>query len=127
MLGTLHERLAGPGAIARAETGLAGWSTPELLRAKGVLRLEDASPSAVAEAELTFLRSVEIARQQGARSWELRASTSLARLWCDQDRSRDARDLLGGIYGQFTEGFETADLMKAKAVLRAAAQSADRS
>ncbi len=127
MLGTLHEELAGPEAIARAETGLAGWSTPEILRAKGVLRLEDLSPTAATEAEQIFLRSVEIARQQGARSWELRASTSLARLWCDQDRSRDARNLLVGIYGQFTEGFETEDLMKAKAVLRDLAQSADRS
>jgi predicted ATPase len=53
--------------------------------------------------------------------WELRAATSLARLWCDQGRSSDARELLAPIYGWFTEGFETADLGEARAMLDALA------
>ena len=57
------------------------------------------------------------ARRQGARSWELRAATSLARLWRDQGRSEEARGLLAPVYGQFTEGFETTDLKTAKTLV----------
>ena len=69
------------------------------------------------EAEACFHRAIEIARAQKARSWELRAATSLARLWRDQGKPAQARDLLAPIYGWFTEGFETADLKDAKALL----------
>ena len=74
-------------------------------------------PGAIAEAEGCFHRAIEIARSQKARSWELRAATSLARLWRDQGRRNEARSLLAPIYGWFTEGFDTADLKDAKALL----------
>jgi predicted ATPase len=64
---------------------------------------------------------MDIARQQHAQSWELRAATSLARLWRDQGKRAEARALLAPIYGWFTEGFDTADLQEAKALLEALA------
>jgi len=68
-------------------------------------------------AERHFLCAFDIARAQQARSWELRTATSLARLWRDQDRRREARDFLAPVYGWFTEGFDTPDLIEAKALL----------
>ena len=59
----------------------------------------------------------DIAREQQAKSWELRASTSLARLWQQQGKRSEARDLLAPVYDWFTEGFDTADLKDAKALL----------
>jgi predicted ATPase len=73
------------------------------------------------DAELRFIRSLSIAREQHAKSWELRTATSLARLWYDQGRRIEARDLLAPIYGWFTEGFDTLDLKEAKALLDALA------
>jgi predicted ATPase len=64
-----------------------------------------------------FGRSLDTARQQSALSWELRAVTSLARLWQQQGRLRQAHDLPAPVYGRFTEGFRTADLMTAKSLL----------
>ena len=76
------------------------------------------SPAPDAEkAEAHFERAVAIAREQQAKSWELRAATSLARLWRDQGKPDEARDLLAPIYGWFTEGFDTLDLKQAKALL----------
>jgi len=69
------------------------------------------------EAEACFLKAIEIARQQSAKLWELRAATSLARLWHGQGRRAEAGQLLTEIYGWFAEGFETADLKEAKALL----------
>jgi predicted ATPase len=69
------------------------------------------------KSEACARRAIEIARGQGAKSWELRAATSLARLWGEQGRRAAARDLLAPIYGWFTEGFDTADLLEAKALL----------
>jgi predicted ATPase len=60
---------------------------------------------------------MDIARQQHAKAWELRAATSLARLWQGQGKRHEARELLAPIYGWFTEGFDTADLQEAKALL----------
>jgi len=68
-------------------------------------------------AETSFQKAVEIARRQQAKSWELRASTSLARLWQTQGRVGEARQMLTEIYGWFTEGFDTPDLREAKALL----------
>jgi predicted ATPase len=69
------------------------------------------------EIELCFQRALEVARGQNARSLELRAATSLGHLWQGQGRKQEARALLQGIYGWFSEGFDTADLQEAKALL----------
>ena len=70
-----------------------------------------------AKAEDSFRTALAIAREQGTRGYELRAATSLARLWLKQDRRMEARDLLAPLYASFTEGFDTADLRVAKALL----------
>jgi predicted ATPase len=69
------------------------------------------------EAEVSFRRALAIAGEQGAKVWELRAATSLARMWQDQGRRAEARDLLAPVYGRFTEGFDMRDLRDAKALL----------
>ena len=88
----------------------------ELHRLKGELLLHLPSDNAT-EAEACFQQSLDIARNQQAKSWELRAATSLARLWQQQDKRQDAYDLLAPVYKWFTEGFDTADLKEAKALL----------
>jgi predicted ATPase len=80
------------------------------------LLLQQAVPDA-AQAEACFQQALAIARQQQAKSWELRAATSLARLWQSQGKRAEAHALLAPIYGWFTEGFDTADLQDAKALL----------
>jgi predicted ATPase len=65
-------------------------------------------------AEAYFDRGLAVARQQQAKSWELRAAMSMARLWRDQGKRNEARDLLAPVYGWFTEGFDTLDLKEAK-------------
>jgi predicted ATPase len=75
--------------------------------------------SNVQAAETSLQLGITVSRTQGARGWELRASTSLARLWRDQGKRTEARDLLAPIYGRFTEGFDTPDLKEAKELLDA--------
>ena len=70
-----------------------------------------------AKAEAYFQRALTVARQQQAKSWELRAAMSVARLWRDQGKPRQARELLAPVYGWFTEGFDTCDLKEAKVLL----------
>jgi predicted ATPase len=106
-------------AIDRAESTEERWLAAEVLRIKGELLSLDDRPGAVAEAEHHFCQALDSAREQGARSWELRAATSLAELWHRHGKSADAHRLLTSAYGRFTEGFETADLRKAKALLDA--------
>ncbi|MGX1262159.1 AAA family ATPase [Sinorhizobium fredii] len=91
------------------------YQVPELLRTKGELlsRIEPHGGSA----ERWFRKSLTMARTEGTKSPELRAATSLARLYLDQARDNEARDLLGPVYAWFTEGFETGDLVDAKALL----------
>ena len=89
--------------------------TAELHRFDGELRL--ANSGVHAEAERCFLTAIELARQQKARLWELRAAMSLSRLWETQGKRKEAHDLLAPIYGWFTEGFDTKDLKEAKALL----------
>src|SRR5262249_51653867 len=100
-------------AIA-AQTGQSFWDA-DLHRLDGDLLL--ATGGAADEAAARYRRALAIAREQGARSLELRAATSLARLLRDQGKRAEARDLLAPIYGWFTEGFETRDLVEAKALL----------
>ena len=88
----------------------------EIYRLKGEPLLRQSSDNAV-EAEACFHQAIDIARNQQAKSWELRAATSLARLWQHQDKRQDAYDLLAPVYGWFTEGFDTADLIDAKTLL----------
>ena len=71
----------------------------------------------MAKAEAYFDRALVIARQQQAKSWELRAAVSMARLWREQGKRDEARDLLAPVYGWFTEGFDTLDLKEGRALL----------
>jgi SAM domain (Sterile alpha motif) len=87
----------------------------ELNRIEGEL-LQARDPSSP-EVQACFVRAIATTRQQGAKSLELRAATSLARLWRDQGRRGEAHDLLARVYGWFTESFDTADLRDAKALL----------
>jgi predicted ATPase len=93
----------------------------ELYRLKGMLTLQSqvSSPKSKVEkeAEECFLKAIEIARRQQAKSLELRAVMSLSRLWQQQGKKEEARQLLAEIYGWFTEGFDTKDLQEAKALL----------
>ena len=106
-------------AIERSERTEERWSMAELLRVKGELLLLQGAPNAAAAAEEQFLEALDWARRQELLSWELRGATSLARLWHRQRRTSQARKLLAPVYGRFTEGFGTADLIAAKAVLEA--------
>jgi predicted ATPase len=103
--------------LARSEQRDERWCIAELLRIKGVLVTIQAAPSARATAERYFLQALDSARQQGALSWELRCAVSLARLWHEQGRAGQARELLGGVYGRFSEGFETADMKTSAALI----------
>jgi predicted ATPase len=106
-------------ANARSERTEECWPIAELLRVKGELLLLQGAPGAAAVAEDHFRQALDWARRQGALSWELPAAASLARLLRDQGRSADAVALLQPVYDRFTEGFETADLKAAKALLDA--------
>jgi predicted ATPase/class 3 adenylate cyclase len=105
-------------AEARAVARRTGerWGGPELYRLQGEFLLAQSMGSS-AEAETCFRHSIEVARRQGAKSLELRAARSLARLWQRQGKQSEARELLAPVYGWFTEGFDTADLQEAKALL----------
>jgi DNA-binding SARP family transcriptional activator/predicted ATPase len=92
-------------------------SEAELHRLGGELRLMQGAGGAETAAEACFQRAIEVARQQQARSWELRAAMSLCRLWQRQGKREEARQLLAEIYGWFTEGFDTPDMKDARALL----------
>ena len=99
-----------------AETTREKWCDAEIDRVAGEIALK--SPEAgPLKAEEYFERALAVARKQQAKSWELRAAMSLARLWRDQGKPQQARELLGPVYGWFTEGFDTRDLKDAKALL----------
>jgi tetratricopeptide (TPR) repeat protein len=104
-------------ALARSDSNEERWCVAELLRIKGDLILREGAPQAAAAAEQHFLRSLDWARRQGALSWELRTATSLAHLQHDQGRTAEARNLLQSVFDRFSEGFKTADLKTAKALL----------
>jgi predicted ATPase len=104
-------------ALDRVEETGERWFEAELQRIMGelMLRLPRSDPTA---AEARFEHAAATARQQGAKLWELRAATRLARLWKEQHRSGEAHDLLAPLYSQFTEGFGTPDLQAARAILQ---------
>jgi predicted ATPase/DNA-binding winged helix-turn-helix (wHTH) protein len=127
-LGALAEGLARVGEVAQAllvinealahcERTAETWSMAELLRIRGGLVFLDGTPKAVVMAEDLYKQGLDWARRQGALSWELRCAISLAQLWHEQQRTKEARELLLAVYNRFTEGFETADLKIAKALL----------
>ncbi len=103
-------------AMTAAETTKETCCEAEIHRTAGEIALMSPEPDA-AKAQAHFEQAIAIARAQKAKSWELRAATGLARLWRDHGKRQQARDLLAPIYGWFTEGFDTADLKEAKALL----------
>ena len=109
-LGTLDE------AFALVEANNERYYAAELHRLKGELLLRQSSENQT-EAETCFHHAISIAQNQSAKSWELRAAISLAKLWHQQGKRQEAHDLLAPVYGWFTEGFDTADLQEAKALL----------
>jgi predicted ATPase/DNA-binding winged helix-turn-helix (wHTH) protein len=104
-------------ALAKADRDGEEWCIPDLLCSKGELALRESSPSSLLEAEDSFSRARIMARQQGALLWELRSALHLARLHVAQERAEEARRVLAPVYGQFAEGFDTADLQAAKSLL----------
>jgi predicted ATPase len=103
-------------ALTLTDTTGERWYESECYRLKGELLLQQSLDNQ-AEAETCYHHAIAIAQNQQAKSFELRATTSLARLWQQQGKRQDAHDLLAPVYGWFTEGFDTADLQDAKALL----------
>jgi predicted ATPase len=107
-------------ALRQSDRNEDRWGVAELLRIKGEVAL---SVGRDAHAELLFQQSLEWSRRQDALSWELRTATSLSRLWRSKGRSVEASATLGAVYNRFTEGFETADLIRARDLLQLLASS----
>ena len=103
-------------AMTAVETTKETWCEAEVRRIAGEIAVLSPEPDAV-KAEAYFERALAIARQQQAKSWELRAAMSMARLWRDQGKRKEARELLAPVYRWFTEGFDTHDLKEAKKLL----------
>jgi predicted ATPase len=103
-------------AITAVETTKERWWEADVHRIAGEIALLSPKPDAV-KAEAYFERALAVARAQQAKSWELRAAMSMARLWRNQGKMQQARELLAPVYGWFTEGFDTRDLKEAKALL----------
>lgn len=101
-------------ALSMTERTGERWHEAETYRIKGWLMQETAN---FETAEICFRKALSVSRSQHARSWELRAANSLARLWQRKGKIRDAYELLAPVYGWFTEGFDTKDLKEAKALL----------
>ena len=102
------------GALQIGETTGVRWLTAELYRRKGHILLRQGHPEG---AEELYRKALSIAEAQEAKLWELRAAVSLARLWGEQGRRVEARDFLAPVYAWFNEGFDTADLKEAKALI----------
>ena len=102
--------------MTAVETTKERWYQAEINRTAGEIAFNSPENDA-AKAEAYFDRALAVARQQQAKSWELRAAMSMARLWRDQGKVREARELLAPVYGWFTEGHNTRDLTEAKALL----------
>jgi class 3 adenylate cyclase/predicted ATPase len=111
---------AGLATVAEAQAAMQAtgerWAEAELHRIRGSLLLQTGTPQA--EAEISLQEALDVARRQEAKSLELRAAMSLSRLWHQQGKRQEAHDVLAGVYAWFTEGFDTADLQEAKALLK---------
>jgi predicted ATPase len=105
-------------ALVAFEASGRGDTLAEAYRLQGALLLRQAVPDET-QAEACFQQALAIARRQQAKSWELRAAMNLSRLWQQQGKRAEARELLAPVYSWFTEGFDTADLQEAKALLDA--------
>jgi predicted ATPase len=105
-------------AETAVETSKYTWCEAEVHRVAGEIALKSPKPDA-AKAQDYFEKALTVARQQQAKSWELRAAMSMARLWRDQGKVQQARELLAPVYEWFTEGFNTRDLKEAKELLHA--------
>jgi predicted ATPase/DNA-binding winged helix-turn-helix (wHTH) protein len=116
-LGTFKDELATPAAFERAEKDRAGWCAAELLRVKA-RRMLIGEPADTCSAESLLQQSLEIARRQGARSWELRTSITLARLWKARGLTSQASELLTTVLSEFTEGAGTRDVVRANTLLQ---------
>jgi predicted ATPase len=103
-------------AIEKVERSKEKWGEAEVHRIAGEIALKSLAPDPE-KAEAYFERALTVARKQQAKSWELRAATSMARLWRDQGKRDEARNLLAPVYGWFTEGFDTLGPKEAKALL----------
>jgi predicted ATPase len=103
-------------AMMEVDTTKERWWEADIYRMAGEIALMSSEPDA-ARAEAYFERALAVARQQQAKSWELRAAMSLARLWRDQGKRDEPCELLAPVYGWFTQGFDTLDLKQAKALL----------
>jgi predicted ATPase len=112
-LGALDEAMAEEGEEGHGH----GWYSPELLRIKGQVLLQQAADQSVPAAEECFAQAARLAREQGALFWELRIGLSLARLRVSQGRSHEARAPLASVYDRFTEGFATSDMQAARSLL----------
>jgi predicted ATPase len=117
LAGKIEEAVAAlDDALAQAAVYGATGSNAEIHRLRGELTARLPYPDP-AKAEDSFRTALAVAREQGTRGYELRAATSLARLWAEQGRRAEARELIAPVYGSFTEGFDTPDLKEAKALL----------
>jgi predicted ATPase len=103
-------------AMSAVESTKERWCEAEINRMAGEIALKSPEPDEV-KAQAYFERALAVAREQQAKSWELRRAMSMARLWRDQGKREEARELLAPVYGWFTEGFDTRDLKETKALL----------
>jgi predicted ATPase len=103
-------------ATDKVERSKEKWCEAEVYRIAGEIALKLLAPDPE-KAKAYFERALAVSRQQQTKSWELRAAMSMARLWRDQGKRDEARELLAPVYGWFTEGFDTRDLKEAKALL----------
>jgi predicted ATPase len=107
------------GELTLQKAGARGWGLGTSSSSSQAPSPKSLDPSAAEqEAEGDFLKAIEITRRQSAKSWELRATTSLARLWQKQGKQPEARSTLSEIYNWFTEGFDTKDLQEAKTLIK---------
>jgi predicted ATPase len=118
LLATMTHRWVDATTLERGRHRLAGWCSPELMRVAGELQSLESGDNPQRLAEVSFFQALECAREQRALAWELRAATSLARVWLRQDRHAEAQRMLRSTCDRFTEGHSTADWLQAQAVLR---------